>query len=97
MGPPTLAQRAADMPDITIPSKQWINVNSASNIAVGTALAYQSKTKAEVLLVESATQPAEQSREGRLVQYAEEVRIRAGGPILWVYCIKPARAFVQGV
>lgn len=96
MGPPTLAQRAADMPDIPIDPKQWINVNSASGIAAGSGLSFQNKTKTEVLLVESATQPTAQSRDGRLVRYAEEVRVDAGGPTLWAYCIRPGRAFVQG-
>lgn len=97
MGPPTKAQRAAAMPDITIPPKTWVNVYTASQIAVGTGLRVQGKSRAELLLLESSSQPSPASRDGRLVQYGEEVIVDAGSPGLWAFCVATGRAFVQGV
>ncbi len=48
---------AQTLPDVVAPSDDFISVNAATGIAVGTAITIQAKSTSWVRLVESATKP----------------------------------------
>ena len=52
------------IPDLIIPSDQYVSINSLSGVAVGTAMTIQLKSNDWVRLVESATQPASTVTDG---------------------------------
>lgn len=57
----------ATLPDITIPSDQYVSVNSLTGIAAGTAIEIQLKGVTWVYLQTSVAQPSNDSTDGSLL------------------------------
>lgn len=55
------------IPDLPIPSDEFVSINSLSGVAVGTAMTIQSKSALWVRLVESATKPLSTITDGVLM------------------------------
>jgi hypothetical protein len=55
------------IPDLVIPSDQYVSINTLSGISVGTTMEIQLKTNDWVRLIESATQPANNVTDGIII------------------------------
>lgn len=70
--------------DINTSSTGWVNVYSASGIAVGTGLEVQNKNSNLLTIQESAAMPSTDDYSGRLLRYCDVVEVWSGSPGVWV-------------
>lgn len=77
----------AQFEDISV-GDQWISLNAATGLAVGTAFKVQNKSTTWVLIQESATQPSANSTKGEMITdlfHTEPSKIAAAGSLeMWV-------------
>lgn len=77
----------ATIPDITITSTEYTDINAAAGIAIGTAIDIVNKGSVWVYLQESETQPDADSTNGMpmavLPWSTASVSIDAGGDTVW--------------
>lgn len=76
---------ADTLPNITIPANTWVNLYTASGIAVGTQIRVKLIGGGEVKLVAKATQPTNLSAYDVLVSRAVPVTNRSGDSGAWAY------------
>ena len=76
--------------DKNIDGTDWSSVNVLSGLPIGTPMAIQLKTNAMIILFESSTKPAAQSKNGVLVSniFNEDSTkiITANSPEIWAKC-----------
>ena len=91
---------AQTLPDLIIPSDQYVSINSLSGVAVGEKMLLQLKGSSWLKIAESAAQPAADSDDGLIISnldYAYALaEIRKGSLEVWAICIgNPAIESVQ--
>lgn len=78
------------IPDKSIDGSDWSSVNVLSGLSIGTPMAIQLKTNAMIILFESDTKPAAQSKDGVLVSniFNEDSTkiVIANSPEIWAKC-----------
>jgi hypothetical protein len=75
---------STSLPQVVLPSKQWVDLYDATGITLGTKLIIQNTGGNEVRLVESLAQPELNS--GFNVLYATEYLTSAAAPVgSWAY------------
>lgn len=83
------------IPDITIPSDDFVSVNTLSSVAVGTEIQLQLKGTFFVYLQESDTKPDAGSTDGILMstvyENANTARIPSGSGEIWARCATSGR------
>lgn len=82
---------------VTSPDDQWISINAATGVAVGTGLLVQNQSSAVAMMQISATLPIPADFGGRRVVPNEEVQVDAGSAELWIRCVPAVRAYVQTI
>lgn len=82
---------------VTSPDDQWISINAATGVAVGTGLLVQNQSSAVAMMQISAALPAPGDFSGRRVVPNEEVQVDAGGAELWIRCVPAVRAYAQTI
>lgn len=89
------------MPDITANSTEFQSVNTLTGIAVGAEMALQLKGTSWCYLVESSTQPADDSTEGVILtnlSFSYGVgSVDAGSDEIWIRCSQSGRTSVLNV
>lgn len=89
---------AATLPDIPI-GQTWVDINTVSGIAVGTAIAILNKGNGEVRLIESDTIPAVDETDGLLLTTLENAYAMgsadAGSIRLWAKARGKLNSFVS--
>ena len=68
---------AETIPDIIVPDDVFINLNTSSGIAAGTAMEINNKSLTWVYLIESASQPAADSTAGNVLSNYSDSYARA--------------------
>lgn len=80
------------IPDITIPSDEYVSINTLSGVDIGTEMVLQLKSTVWIRLVESATKPAASVEDGllmsNLTQNYASATIRAGSLEVWAISTK---------
>lgn len=75
------------IPDIVVPSNQFIDVNTLSGVTVGSAMTILNKGNYNIVLQESTLQPAASSEDGVIMSniYSPHARadIRSGSIKIW--------------
>lgn len=89
----------ATIPDITIPSNDYVSLNSLSGVPVGTAMTVVLKSTNSINLYEGTTKPAATVRDGKpllnmYTNYAEGF-IETGSEEIWAICISGNTARVN--
>lgn len=83
------------IPDISIPSSEYVSLNTLSGVSAGTAFTVQSKGTVWVRLVESATQPANTVEDGviltNLTQSYATATIKLGSLSIWAISTQDGR------
>lgn len=78
---------AASIPDISVPSDQFVDINTLSGISIGVAMSIQNKGNYNIVLQESVLQPAADSENGVIITnvYEPYARgdVRAGSIKIW--------------
>jgi len=82
---------------VTSPDDQWISINAAIGVAVGTGLLVQNQSSAVAMMQFLASKPAATDFSGRRVTPNEEVQIDSGGAELWIRCVPSVRIYVQTI
>lgn len=82
---------------VTSPDDQWISINAATGVAVGTGLLVQNQSSAVAMMQLSATLPTATDFSGRRIVPNEEVQIDSGGAEAWMRCVPTVRAYVQTI
>ena len=84
------------IPDITIPSNDYVSVNTLASVAEGTEIQIQLKGTFFVYLQESNTKPDAASTDGILMstvyENASTVRIPVGSDEIWARCASEGRS-----
>lgn len=82
---------------VTSPDDQWISINAATGVAVGTGLLVQNQSSAVAMMQLSPTLPVASDFSGRRVVPNEEVQIDSGGAEVWIRCVPSVRAYAQTI
>lgn len=91
------------LPDVEVDDTAFVDINTTTGIAVGTALIIDNKSNYPVLLQVSATQPSATSEDGVLLApFPNENSVKsvlAGGNTIWARCYRQgvAKLSVQDV
>ena len=83
---------AATIPDIVVPYNDWLDLNTASGIAVGTAMIIKNKSQTSVRIQEGTTKPDANSTDGEVLtsmalDYAG-ARVKSNSLKIWVKSVK---------
>lgn len=71
--------------DVQTISSGWLNLYTASGLAVGVGIEVQNKSSSNLVTIqESATQPSSDNYAGRILRYCDVVEIWTGSPGVWV-------------
>lgn len=76
------------MPDITVQSNTWVDLYTASGIAVGTQISVQNKSSGVVTVQTSATEPTDLS--GTLLKSYMQATNKSGSTGEWAYSLGSA-------
>lgn len=82
---------------VTSPDDQWISINAATGVAVGTGLLVQNQSSAVAMMQYVAVKPLASDFSGRRIVPNEEIQVDTGDPEVWIRCVPIVRAYVQTI